>query len=245
VAAYYSAETNHVVMYEQSKLVEVAPELAVKQAIGVVAHEGVHQILHNIGVQQRLSRWPLWTAEGLAEYFAPTSVDKRLRWKGVGTPNDFRIHELEAFLKERSNIDGQMVSQTVSAPGLSSAGYASAWALTHYLASRKKEKFHAYLREVAKLEPLEAAVYQILRLGLRGDRTGRDRTRARFALHRSHRQSDALRRDAQHDCAADGWRDQLAGFRPPLARRNANQGARVRSGASHLQRHAVREQNTC
>jgi hypothetical protein len=155
VAAYYSAETNHVVMYEQSKLVEVAPELAVKQAIGVVAHEGVHQILHNIGVQQRLSRWPLWTAEGLAEYFAPTSVDKRLRWKGVGMPNDFRIQELESLLKKRTNIDGQMVSQTVSASGLSSAGYASAWALTHYLASRKKEKFHAYLREVAKLEPLE------------------------------------------------------------------------------------------
>ncbi|HTM54784.1 MAG TPA: DUF1570 domain-containing protein [Pirellulales bacterium] len=155
VAAYYSAETNHVVMYEQSDLVEMAPELAVKQAIGVVAHEGVHQVLNNIGVQQRLSRWPLWTAEGLAEYFAPTSVDKRLRWKGVGMPNDFRIHELESLLKKRSNIDGEMVSQTVAASGLSSAGYASAWALTHYLASRKKEKFHAYLREVAKLEPLE------------------------------------------------------------------------------------------
>jgi hypothetical protein len=155
VAAYYSAATNHVVMYEQSALVDVAPELAVKQAIGTVAHEGIHQILHNIGVQQRLSRWPLWTAEGLAEYFAPTTLDRRLRWKGVGMPNDLRMHELEGYLKKIAETPGEMISQTVGASGLSSAGYASAWALTHYLATRKKDKFHAYLREVAKLGPLE------------------------------------------------------------------------------------------
>jgi hypothetical protein len=154
VCAYYSAQSNHIVMYEQSKLVEVAPELATKQAIGTVAHEGIHQILHNIGVQQRLSRWPLWTAEGLAEYFAPTTVGTRLKWKGVGTPNDLRMHELDRFLKQPNDATGELVEETVSAPRLTSAGYASAWALTHYLASRKKEKFHAYLRDVATLEPL-------------------------------------------------------------------------------------------
>lgn len=252
VAAYYSAETNHVVMYEQSDLVEMAPELAVKQAIGVVAHEGVHQILNNIGVQQRLSRWPLWTAEGLAEYFAPTSVDKRLRWKGVGMPNDFRIHELESLLKKRSNIDGEMVSQTVSASGLSSAGYASAWALTlsclaqerkiPCLPARSREARTARAARPAPGHgPAQATVYQVLRLGLRGHRAGRDRTFAKFAVHRPHRQSNALRRDAQHVCAADGWRDQLAGVRPPLARRNPDQGACVRSRASHFRRHAIRE----
>lgn len=155
VCAYYSAQSNHIVMYEQSRLVEIAPELATKQAIGTVAHEGIHQILHNIGVQQRLSRWPLWTAEGLAEYFAPTSVGTRLKWKGVGTPNDLRMHELEKFLKQPGDATGEMVEETVTAPTLNSAGYSSAWALTHYLASRKKEKFHAYLRDVATLEPLQ------------------------------------------------------------------------------------------
>ncbi len=68
IAAYYNTITNHIVMYEQSDLVEVAPELAMKQSIGTIAHEGIHQILHNIGVQQRLSRWPMWLSEGLAEY---------------------------------------------------------------------------------------------------------------------------------------------------------------------------------
>lgn len=157
VAAYYSGVTNHIVMYEQSKLVEVAPELAVRQAIGTIAHEGIHQILHNIGVQERLSVWPLWTSEGLAEYFAPTSVDKRLRWKGVGVPNDLRMHELQKFLAQPARERGQMVEQTVGAARLTSAGYAAAWGLTHYLASRQKEKFHAYLHEVARLGPLEPA----------------------------------------------------------------------------------------
>lgn len=155
VAAYYDVISNRIVTYEQSKLVEVAPDLALKQAIGTIAHEGIHQILNNIGVQQRLSRWPVWLAEGLSEYFAPTSVDQRLRWKGVGTPNDLRMFELDRFLKQGSTNRGEMVEQTVTAARLSSAGYASAWGLVHYLASRQKEKFQGYLREVARLGPLE------------------------------------------------------------------------------------------
>src|SRR5690606_25147069 len=139
---------NRVVMYEQSQLVEVAPELAMKQSIGTIAHEGIHQILHNIGVQQRMSKWPLWLAEGMAEYFAPTTVDRRLRWKGVGMPNDLRMYELSRALKGK-DTGGEMVEQIVAAPSLSSAGYAAAWSLTHYLASRQKEKFNAYLRDVA------------------------------------------------------------------------------------------------
>ncbi|MEX2113084.1 MAG: DUF1570 domain-containing protein [Pirellulales bacterium] len=154
IAAYYSSISNHIVMYEQSDLVEVAPELAVKHVIGVIAHEGVHQILHHIGVQQRLSEWPMWISEGLPEYFAPTSVDKRLRWKGVGQPHDLRMYELDKFLKERPGKRGAMVEQVVEAKSLSSSGYAAAWALTHYLASRQRAKFQNYLRDVAQLAPL-------------------------------------------------------------------------------------------
>ena len=98
LVAYYNGLSNHVVMFEQSKLAEVAPELAFKQAISTIAHEGVHQVLHNIGVQKRLSRWPVWMSEGLAEYFAPTELDRRVRWKGVGLVNDLRLHELSGVL---------------------------------------------------------------------------------------------------------------------------------------------------
>jgi hypothetical protein len=51
VVAYYDPLSNRIFMYEQSRLAQVRPDLALSQAISTIAHEGVHQILHNIGVQ--------------------------------------------------------------------------------------------------------------------------------------------------------------------------------------------------
>ncbi len=158
VVAYYSNVSNHVVVYERGKLNQLAPLLAEQQAIATIAHEGVHQILHSIGVQERLAHWPIWISEGLAEYFAPTTTDERLRWKGVGKVNDMRMFELARYLKQPDREHGSMIEHTVSAARLTSTGYATAWALTHYLAARKKDKFFAYLTDVAKAQPLAAGV---------------------------------------------------------------------------------------
>ncbi len=157
VVAYYNVLTNHVVMYEESKLFRIKPELGIQQSLSTIAHEGVHQILHNIGVQQRLSVWPLWLSEGLAEYFAPTTLGKRLQWKGAGQVNDLRMYELENYLKARSSStpSGQMIQHTVGAARLTSTGYASAWALTTYLAKLERAKFNRYVAEVSQLGPLE------------------------------------------------------------------------------------------
>jgi Protein of unknown function (DUF1570) len=159
VVAYYHPLSNRVFMYEQSKLAEVRPDLAIQQAISTIAHEGVHQILHNIGVQQRLSLWPMWLAEGLAEFFAPTSVGAKLKWKGAGQVNDLRMFELEQYLKSRAanEPDGQLVEKTVLAGQLTSTGYASAWALTHHLAKNRRTEFDDLLRAVSALGPFEGA----------------------------------------------------------------------------------------
>lgn len=156
VVAYYNAVSNRVVMYEQSQLADVAPAIALKQSISTIAHEGVHQILNNIGVQQRLSNWPMWIGEGLPEFFSPTSTDRRIKWKGVGLVNDLRMHELIEYLKARpeDTDPGDLVRQTVTAPSLTSTGYAAAWALTHYLAKYRQPEFFAYLSDVSALPPL-------------------------------------------------------------------------------------------
>lgn len=157
VVAYYNGVTNYVVMYEQSDLADIAPDLAVKQSISTIAHEGVHQILHNIGVQQRLSRWPMWISEGLPEYFAPTQADKRVRWKGVGLVNDLRMHNLIQLFDARppGTPGGDLVRMTVEAESLNANGYAASWGLTHYLAKGRKKEFFEYLREVSRFGPLE------------------------------------------------------------------------------------------
>ena len=159
VVAYYNSLTNRVVMYEESRLKKIKPELAIQQSLATIAHEGAHQILHNIGVQQRLSIWPMWLSEGLAEFFAPTTFGRRLVWKGAGQVNDMRMFELEQYLKSRDadQPDRQMIEQTIMAARLTSTGYASAWSLTHYLAKLKRAEFNNYVREVSRLGPLESS----------------------------------------------------------------------------------------
>ncbi len=160
VVAYYDPLTNRVAVYEQSGRFGNRRDLEIQQAISTIAHEGTHQILHNIGVQQRLSLWPMWLSEGMAEYLAPTSVDKRLQWKGAAQVNDMRMFELEQYLKSKAAEErkGDTVQHTVLAGRLTSTGYASAWSLTHYLATKKKLDFNKYLAEMAKIGPLQGAV---------------------------------------------------------------------------------------
>ena len=167
VVAYYNTLTNRVLMYEQSRLNKTNPEIAKQQSLSTIAHEGVHQILHNIGVQQRLSRWPMWVSEGLAEYFAPTSVGRGDRWKGAGQVNDLRMFEMEQYLKgqNKREFDGHWTQETVTAQRLTSTGYASAWALTHYLAKTRREPFTAYWKEVMQLGPFEGG-YPSLQRGI-------------------------------------------------------------------------------
>ncbi|MBL8827565.1 MAG: DUF1570 domain-containing protein [Planctomycetaceae bacterium] len=178
VVAYYNMLDNRVTMYEHSRLSQVAPEIAMREAISTVAHEGVHQVLANIGVQQRLSPWPIWISEGLAEYFAPTQVTSDVRWMGVGKVNDLRLGslnrvmyaasgELEAITKgirgtQAARVGPQKVENEVDkviealagAEGLSATGYACTWGLTHYLAESRKKEFAAFLVECSSLRPL-------------------------------------------------------------------------------------------
>jgi hypothetical protein len=156
--AYYHTLTNRVVMHEESRLNAVKPELALKQKINTIAHEGVHQLLHNIGVQTRMSAWPMWITEGIAEYLSPTTTGKYMRWKGAGQVNDFRMMELEQFLQVSTQVNqspGDWLTETILSSRLDSQGYASAWALTHYLAKTRRVQFNAYMQELQKLGPLD------------------------------------------------------------------------------------------
>lgn len=159
VAAYYNTVSNQVVLYSDADLAKVSLELAMKSSISTIAHEGVHQILSNIGAAQRLARWPLWIGEGLAEYFAPTETGKRVRWKGLGLVHDLRMYELVQHAKATKSIGTQWfgLRKTVDAETLDSLGYAVAWATVYVLAKSKREEFSSFLQELSKLQPMESA----------------------------------------------------------------------------------------
>lgn len=164
VAAYYNIMTNHIIMYEDQELWEAAPEFAAKQGAYTISHEGVHQLLANIGVQNRLSNWSPWICEGLPEYYCPLKVnsrlirkgnaelpDRTLKWNKAGMVNDLRMWSL---LKMNAG-NGDVVKKLVEADEIDANGYALAWGLVHYLATKKPDKFQAFMAELSKYEPLD------------------------------------------------------------------------------------------
>lgn len=170
VQAYYEVNTNQIVFYENSERDANNPEIAAMRKPQTVAHEGVHQILQNIGVQPRLSPWPIWLVEGLAEYCAPTITKKSAAWAGLGKVNAIHMATIKdlndpippAFQAmgiaapkvdrdPKQPLSAHLVTQT----DLSASEYALSWAMTHYLATKKSAEFNEYLKEMARLRPLE------------------------------------------------------------------------------------------
>jgi hypothetical protein len=172
VAAYYNIITNRIMLYEDQELWEAAPEIALKHGAYTVAHEGVHQLLANTGVQARLSHWPEWVTEGLAEYYSPLKVhsslvkkknaelpERTLKWTKEGM-----VHDLDMYdLLQMKSASGDLMEQVVVAKKLNSRGYSMAWGLVHFLANNKdkSEKFHAYMKDLSKYAPMDEATEQV------------------------------------------------------------------------------------
>lgn len=162
--AYYNALTNYIVLYEDPNLAEAAPEFDLKKSAYMTVHEGVHQIFANIGIQHRLSSWPMWVSEGLPEYFSPIAINVRLtdrgklpkralKWTQPGMVNDLRMYELLTM----SPDGGRVIERLSRSKQMNSKDYAMAWGLVHYLAEQRPEAFRTYLREVSSQPPFSRA----------------------------------------------------------------------------------------
>jgi len=173
VQAFYEFYTNRIYFYESSELDENAPEVSALRKPQTVVHEGTHQVLQNIGVHPRLSAWPTWLVEGLAEYCAtPASPRKggKPTWDGLGMINGLHmatIRELEDPLSVAIRGRDAQAKALVREPGkplveclvrktkLTPTEYALAWAMTHYLGFKRQDDFVAYLKTMSQIPPLE------------------------------------------------------------------------------------------
>ena len=172
VQAFYEIYTNRITFYEISDQDASAPEISALRKPQTVAHEGTHQILQNIGVHPRLSSWPIWLVEGLAEYCAtPATARKGGKpvWDGLGMINGLHmatIRELGDPLSVKFQGDSSPVKSLVREPGkplveclvrktrLTPTEYSLAWAMTHYLAFKRQDDFVAYLKRMSQFAPL-------------------------------------------------------------------------------------------
>jgi Protein of unknown function (DUF1570) len=166
VQAFYHIHSNRIFFFEKSEKERANPEVAMIRQPQTIAHEGTHQILLNIGVQRRLAKWPIWLVEGLAEYWAPTITKKGAEWAGGGRVNALHmatIHDLkdQAELQRRYGGPGRrvprppLVEELAKKTELTPTDYATAWALTHYLATKPFKEFIAYVKEMGEMSPTE------------------------------------------------------------------------------------------
>ncbi|AMV39192.1 hypothetical protein VT85_17270 [Planctomyces sp. SH-PL62] len=172
VQAYYEVSTNRILLYDQPSRERIEPEVNALLKPQMVAHEGTHQILQNIGVHPRLSNWPLWLVEGLAEYCAtPASSRKGApAWDGLGRINNLHMATLrevedpvslsmrgqDVHTKSLFRKPGQpLVEAMIRRHELTPTEYALAWAITHYLAMKRSDDFTRFLRVMAAVPPLE------------------------------------------------------------------------------------------
>ncbi len=170
VQAYYESLSNRIFLFEKSRRDQTAPEVSALRKPQTVAHEGAHQILQNIGVQQRLSGWPLWLVEGLAEYCASPKIARNgaPTWSGLGQVNLLHmatLRDLEDPLSTtvagaKSQVVARdpkqpLVEYLVTRTELTPTDYALSWALAYHLAMKRLDDFLDYLREMGKLGPFE------------------------------------------------------------------------------------------
>jgi hypothetical protein len=169
IQAYYEICSNRIYFYQSSARDQQSPEVAALRKPQTVAHEGTHQILQNIGIQPRLSAWPLWLVEGLAEYCSPPTMTRNgAAWGGLGLVNPIHMAtirdlqdplslQVQGTKRPRIGLDPKvpLVEYLVTRTELTPTDYALSWALTHYLAQKRVNEFLAYLKTMSQMLPLE------------------------------------------------------------------------------------------
>jgi hypothetical protein len=172
VQAYYEVFTNRIFFYEESERDRIEPRLVALRKPQTVAHEGAHQVLANIGVQPRLSAWPLWLIEGFAEFCATPTRNKKgqIKWDRPGGINPLHMATLRELddplsprLHEQAPEGGAPARPSrmldsgslVTKDRLTPTDYAQAWALTYYLTQARKADFVRYLQAMGRMPPLE------------------------------------------------------------------------------------------
>ena len=153
VVAYYSNVSNHVVVYEQGKLNQLGRSWPNSRPSPRSPTRGSTKSCTASACSSGCRTRRTGSAKGWPNT-SPLPPPTSGCLERVGKINDMRMLELHRYLKYRESEPGSMVEHTVSAAGSTSTGYATAWALTHYLAARKKEKFFAYLTDVSRAQPL-------------------------------------------------------------------------------------------
>jgi len=163
---YYSARTNRMVLFDQSREQSGGPALDSSEiqklglrnpaVIATVIHEAVHQLSFNRGLQTRYADNPVWFSEGLAMYFETPDLEARSGWKTIGKINPARLDRYRSLSKSSPREIRSLIAtdDRFRDPQTAIDAYAEAWALHFFLLRTQKEKYNSYLNALRAKPPL-------------------------------------------------------------------------------------------
>ncbi len=171
---YYNMNSNRMLMYDltgvdgllapgqrvstQALVNHVLSQPQAERTVATIVHEAVHQVAFNTGLQVRLADNPLWLSEGLAMFFESPDLSSPQGWK-MGNVNYHNLRLFANYVTRRP--DDSLLTLIQDDERFKNAetardAYAESWALTYFLIKARSKQFAEYLREIGKLEPLQA-----------------------------------------------------------------------------------------
>ncbi len=170
MVAYYNVQTNRISMYDLTadqrsagqelndrNINQILQNPAAVMMVATIIHEATHQLIFNRGVQTRFADCPLWVNEGIAMYFEAPNKQSRRGWQKPGMIFDQRLFRFLDYLKRRpadSLITLIQDNDRLQDSERLLDAYAEAWALNHFLFTRKSDGYIAYLEHLSQQQPL-------------------------------------------------------------------------------------------
>lgn len=152
VLGYYSVYTNRMILFDLQ-----GSQSDAFSNDSTIAHEATHQLAYNMGVHQRLSDVPLWAVEGLASVFEAPSIgnskgngqnNQRIQPARLKTWKQMRQNEKESLAFVARLLEDDRLFESSADPA-----YASAWAISFYLAEKEPTRYVRYLESIGDLAP--------------------------------------------------------------------------------------------
>lgn len=164
--AYYNLQTNRVAMYDltadqrnpnqamNDRNIEVVLQNpAAIPMVATIIHEATHQLIFNRGIQTRFAETPLWLNEGLAMYFEAPDLQSRRGWQTPGKVFERRLIRFRQYLATRpaDSLKSLIMSDSRLRDAEASVdAYAEAWALNHFLLTRRSKQYVEYINHMSE-----------------------------------------------------------------------------------------------
>lgn len=150
---FYLPGSNRVALYDST----ATAQTTLSGLDRTILHEAVHQVAFNTGIHSRIGENPLWLVEGLATVLEVNAVRTGDRVANpISRVNEQRYRWFLQSPARRPSINlADLIANDDRFQSAVLDAYADSWALTFYLMETRSADFTAYLRLLAKRNPLE------------------------------------------------------------------------------------------